>query len=109
MRSFWHSTSAVSANIIMPCIFGYRCCDSDSYILLQEAKLYSRTLKTTFSIEVQGWVNFTYIMELTKKFMKTQEVSHDPVVEGFSISDNPLLASDLLLGGHVTIYDSHFE
>ena len=41
--------------------------------------------------------------------MKTQEFFLDVGVEGCLMSKNPLEASDLLLGGHVTAYGHHFE
>ena len=41
--------------------------------------------------------------------MKTQEFCHDLCKEGIAMSENPLVASDLLLGGHVTGYGCHFE
>ena len=40
--------------------------------------------------------------------MKTQKI-FDLIVEGFLISENPLIASDLLLGYHMTGYGDHFE
>ena len=41
--------------------------------------------------------------------MKTKEFLHDIPVEGFSMSGNPLVASDLLLNDHNTRYGCHFS
>ena len=38
-----------------------------------------------------------------------QEYFHNFVLDGFLMSENPLVASDLLLGGHVTGYGRHLE
>ena len=38
-----------------------------------------------------------------------QEFFPDFMEVGFSMSENPLAASNLFLGGHVTRYNSHFE
>ena len=41
--------------------------------------------------------------------MKTQEFIHDLTMERFSMSENLLVASELLLDGHVIEYGRHFE
>ena len=41
--------------------------------------------------------------------MKTQEFFHDLEEERLSMSENPLVASDLLLSGHMTRYSLHFK
>ena len=41
--------------------------------------------------------------------MRTQELFDDLMMEGYSMSENPLIASDLLLGSHAIRYGRHFE
>ena len=48
-------------------------------------------------------------LRINKKNHENARIFHDPRKQGFSMSGNPFVASDLLLGGHVTGYGRHFE
>ena len=41
--------------------------------------------------------------------MRKQKLSDNHIKEGFSMLENPLVASDLLSSDHVTGYGRHFE